>query len=227
MKNPTDETGRGWSSFETALLAELRDVVTERAESPALDMPKPRRRGRAAVIGAAAAAAIAAVAVTVLPASTPAFAVDRQADGDVVVTVNRLDDFDGLEEALAEYGVTAEVGELKLVEIDPEDGPGPGWMMEPEIEVETTEERVSEGTGPLEELCSEAPIEVDERGSGHVVTIPANAVHRDRTLILNLASESTVATVGEGSARTYSYAWADGDRAAPCITVTLEAPAPE
>ncbi len=39
----------------------------------------------------------------------PAFAVERQADGDVVITVMKLSDADGLERALAKEGITAEV----------------------------------------------------------------------------------------------------------------------
>lgn len=100
MTSPTLDT------FESALLTELRAHVTERVA------PGPKRRPVGRRIAAlAAAAAVAGVAATGVVGLGPdaAFAVERSAGGDVVVTVIRLSDADGLERALAQEGVTAEV----------------------------------------------------------------------------------------------------------------------
>ena len=58
---------------------------------------------------AAAAVTVAAVVGGAGLRPDPAFAVARHADGDVVITVMRLSDADGLEQALAHEGITAEV----------------------------------------------------------------------------------------------------------------------
>lgn len=93
-------------NFESALLTELRAHVAEQVASG----PERRPIGRRiAVLSAAAAVAGAAAIGVVGPRPDPAFAVERQADGDVVITVTRLSDADGLERALAHEGITAEV----------------------------------------------------------------------------------------------------------------------
>jgi hypothetical protein len=98
------------TNFEDRLLVELRAVVAERpAATPA---PAKRASSRLVLSGAATAAAAAAGAsVFVLGAgsATPAFAVDRQADGDVSVTINRLSDAPELEAKLRAAGVPAVV----------------------------------------------------------------------------------------------------------------------
>ncbi|GAB3170690.1 hypothetical protein GCM10027059_37500 [Myceligenerans halotolerans] len=90
-------------TYEQSLLTELRRHVAER--SPA---PDRRRAGRrwwiAAPVGAAGAAAAAFFAL----APSAAYAVTEE-HGDLVVLVHRLDDAEGLEQALAEHGITAEV----------------------------------------------------------------------------------------------------------------------
>lgn len=97
-------------SFESALLSELRDVVTERSAS------QPRRRKPLLVAAAAAATVAASVGAVVFglgtggpaPASA-AYSVSAEDDGDIVVKIRRLDDAEGLERALAEHGITAKV----------------------------------------------------------------------------------------------------------------------
>lgn len=64
---------------------------------------------RLAAMTAAAAIAGAVVTGVVGLRPDPAFAVERQADGDIAVTVVKLDDADDLERALADKGITAEV----------------------------------------------------------------------------------------------------------------------
>ena len=95
-----------------AASTELRAHVATR-DPEATPAPQPHRRHRrrwAAGLAAAAAAASAFVVVSPGgPAVSPAYAVDQQADGDVVVTIHRLEDAAGLEAALAEHGIEAEV----------------------------------------------------------------------------------------------------------------------
>lgn len=90
--------------FETALLTELRANVAERGAAPA----KRRRRSVAAVAAAGIAALATGIGIATLGGS-PAFAVQTSADGDIVVRIHELTDADGLEKALADQGVTADV----------------------------------------------------------------------------------------------------------------------
>jgi hypothetical protein len=94
-------------SFESALLAELRAHVVARS----IDQPARRPVGRrlAALAAAAAVAAVAAATGLAGLRPDPAFAVERQGDGDIVVTILHLSDTAGLEHALAKNGVTAQV----------------------------------------------------------------------------------------------------------------------
>ena len=100
-------------SFESALLAELRTHVAERPARQ-LEPRRPRgRRVRRLAVGAVAAGLAASVVGVVglggHGGASPAYAVELDGDGDVVVTVHRLDDAAGLEEALRAKGVDADV----------------------------------------------------------------------------------------------------------------------
>jgi len=110
--------------FEDRLLAELRQVVAER---PAPSRPAARpasspfatgrlRRPRLLLGGGAAAAVTAAVVLASVGSDqvTPAFAIDRQADGDVTVTINRLSDSADLERELRAAGIPAVVNYTPL-----------------------------------------------------------------------------------------------------------------
>lgn len=89
--------------FESELLSELRDHVGARGASA------PGRARRFAPIAAAAAATgLAAVGVLGFRPE-PAFAVERESSGDVVVSIVELSDAEGLERALADHGVSAHV----------------------------------------------------------------------------------------------------------------------
>lgn len=106
--------------FETALLEELRAHVAERPATAPAAPPRRTRRRVAAGLAAAAAAATAYVVVSPGgPAVSPAYAVSEDADGDVVVTVHRLEDEAGLESALRAHGIDASV------DFDPQAGEGP------------------------------------------------------------------------------------------------------
>lgn len=97
-------------SFETALLHQLREVVAERPAPVAAPAVRPQRRWGRRLAAAAAAAALAGGGYLASPLGTsPAFAVTTAANGDVTVTVNRLEGADALEKALADKGIRADV----------------------------------------------------------------------------------------------------------------------
>jgi len=92
-------------NFETALLGELRAHVGASASHRPVRTPIGRRL--AALAAAASLVGAATVGVGLRPDA--AFAVERAADGDVMISVMKLSDSDGLERALAKEGITAEV----------------------------------------------------------------------------------------------------------------------
>lgn len=98
------------NSFETALLNELRRIVTEHAERrPHHPLAsRLRRPGFIAVpVGVAGAAAAAVVGLGALSGATAAYAVTTASSGDVVVTINSLSDASGLQSALRANGIDA------------------------------------------------------------------------------------------------------------------------
>ncbi len=98
------------NSFETALLNELRTIVTEHAERrPRHPLAsRLRRPGFIAVpVGVAGAAAAAVVGLGALSGATAAYAVTTASSGDVVVTINSLSDASGLQSALRADGIDA------------------------------------------------------------------------------------------------------------------------
>ena len=100
-------------SFESALLAELRTHVAEQPARQAEPRGTRGRRVRRFALGAVAAGLAASVVGVVSlgghGGASPAYAVELDGDGDVVVTVHRLDDAAGLEKALRAKGVDADV----------------------------------------------------------------------------------------------------------------------
>ena len=88
-------------AFETRLLTELRREV---------EAPAPRRPRRT-LAAAAAVAATAVVGVVLAPGlgTTPAYSVQEGNAGEVVVEVNRPEDSAGLEQALEEHGIAADI----------------------------------------------------------------------------------------------------------------------
>lgn len=96
-------------SFETALLAELRSVVSARGVEPGRAPSRPPvRRRLLAPLGIAAAAVTAVVVVPGL-GSEPAYAVTVDGSGEVHVRVERFEDAAGLEQALEAQGIAADV----------------------------------------------------------------------------------------------------------------------
>lgn len=94
-------------AFETRLLVELRREVVARAEH---EDPHRRMRRRALAM-AAAVAATAVVGVVLVPGlgTTEAYSVQEGNAGTVEVEINRPEDAAGLEQALAEHGITADI----------------------------------------------------------------------------------------------------------------------
>ncbi|MEU8377685.1 hypothetical protein [Streptosporangium sp. NPDC048865] len=98
-------------NFEERLLMELK---TEMAEMAGRAAREPARRPRGIVtrarLAGAAALAVAAVAVPlVLGGGTAAYAVTKNPDGTLTVTVNELQDPEGLQAELNAQGVKADV----------------------------------------------------------------------------------------------------------------------
>ena len=197
--------------FETALLGELKEhVATQPAREPVRE--RPRRRKRVAV-GIAAAAAAAAAYVVISPggpAVSPAYAVEQQADGDVVVTVHRLEDSDGLERALAEHGIEADVSfnpgaddegvptfNLPDGQVDEapsgergsldqkEDAPGSGARLDqaqPALPGQVPD-LPDCGTGDAE------PATLARQGDDWVLRIPADSPAQDRPIVISTAAD--------------------------------------
>lgn len=108
-----------WSS------ATLQHILASSEPTAARPHPKAPRRVVAGAMAAAAAIAAAVVGSTTLGPSA-AFAVEKDGDGDVVVTIHRLTDSAGLEKALDEHGIKAQVTYLQTeVASDLGDGSGP------------------------------------------------------------------------------------------------------
>lgn len=99
------------SQFEHRLLAELRQVVAERPAPEVVASPRSHRRRPLLFAGTVTGAAAATAALLTLTSGgvAPAFAVDRQANGDVSVTINKLSDGQGLQSQLRAAGINAEV----------------------------------------------------------------------------------------------------------------------
>jgi hypothetical protein len=102
--------------FEERLLAQLKDVVAERASMAAAPASRSRRR---LVISFAAAGALAAVGVLVavlLPAlgAGPAYAVTRDPDGSIRVYIRDYRDPKGLQRRIEAFGVKAAVDYIPL-----------------------------------------------------------------------------------------------------------------
>lgn len=102
----TPQPDRQLDAFETRLLSELRREVSD----PTRFEPAPRRgRRRLAVLAGAAAAAVAGVVLVPGLGAGPAYSVSEGNPGEVHVEINRPEDAAGLERALAEHGIRADV----------------------------------------------------------------------------------------------------------------------
>ena len=189
--------------FETKLLDELRAHVATRPEvaTPPPPSRRPHRRGRwAAGLAAAAAAATAYVVVSPGgPAVSPAYAVTQQADGDVVVTIHRLEDAAGLEAALAEHGIEAEV-DFEPDQFDVADVPN-GDPEEYELELPNDPDLELPPVGACGD--PDSVFDFSQVGSDYVLTIPADSVLLDQS-VLRLTTASEMDGEGYGLTATYT-----------------------
>jgi hypothetical protein len=100
------------TTFEDRLLVELRAIVAARPAPEAIRSQPARRvpRARLTVAAAAVAATVAGVLVAAGGNGTaPAYAVEKQADGNVTVEIRSLRDAAGLEQKLRAAGIAAVV----------------------------------------------------------------------------------------------------------------------
>jgi len=106
-------------SFDVALLAELRGDVLRRQK---VRTRRPRRA--LTVVGLAATTAVA-FGVSTLGSPAAAYELTSSADGDIQITIHRLDDSARLEQDLAAKGITAHVDYRPLDASDPQTVPDP------------------------------------------------------------------------------------------------------
>lgn len=181
-------------SFDRALLTELRRVAAEGAPAPAR---RTRKRWAYAGSGIAAAAVAAFGFSTLGSPAAAAYAVDEQGDGDIVITIHELDDADGLERALAEHGIEAEVdyradgnGPIEA----PDAGEGEGPLLESSAGGQA-EVEVNPGTeidGIPEDLpCGDfdnMPFDTEMRADEYVITIPPDSALHDSDAVLRITT---------------------------------------
>ncbi|PWJ56335.1 hypothetical protein SAMN06264364_101311 [Quadrisphaera granulorum] len=112
------EQDQRMGAYDARMLTALRELVAEQSSAeqssaaPGGAHERARRRWtRNPLLVAAAAAAVVAGGLVVVPTlqAEPAWAVSRDAAGDVDVQVNRFDDAAGLERALEAEGIHADV----------------------------------------------------------------------------------------------------------------------
>lgn len=105
-------------TFEARLLAELRATIVARSQSQPSTQLAPsqptrnlwlRRRITAGCLAAAVAVAVAVAVFLPGVQGSPAFAVHAGSGGTIDVQVNRLEDAAGLQQALEDHGVRADV----------------------------------------------------------------------------------------------------------------------
>jgi hypothetical protein len=185
------------TSFETALLRELRGHVATRA---AAQQAGPVERHRRLAWGTGAAGAATAVAVGVFAlGSTPAYSVEQQSDGDVVVSIRSLDDADGLEKALAAKGVEADVKYLAKAQAPPaKSATGKQRMFTERRSAEGPSTTSSGGRGDEGPSLTRKPAGASDDGHGCSIkvqkaadritfTLPAKAVDSDAVLHITTA----------------------------------------
>jgi hypothetical protein len=179
-------------SFETALLQALHEhaAVAQHAVAEPTPIRRPRRRFArvAAGIAASAAGALALVAVG-LSGPEPAFAVNTAADGDIVVTIHDLSDAAGLEQALRDRGVDADVDyhPSGACAQPPSATGGSGTGDDAEVEGEL----VPDPAPP--NLPKEPPATLNHSGDDWTLRIPAESVLNDTHFTLTTDSSGRLA----------------------------------
>jgi hypothetical protein len=191
------------NTFESSLLTELREHVATRAVTArrAHSSRIKRLRWSAIPVGAAAATAVALV---LIQSPAAAYAVTTADDGNVVVTIDKLSDASGLQQALQADGINAIVNYDADLTLTPPPAPrGDGGTLEGGSSsshgpLETTDNRPGQsahGTaiqGEQQRGCG-APGRVDVRVSSSSVTftIPKSAVGSSSTLHITTGGSQT------------------------------------
>ncbi len=155
--------------FETRLLYALREEVCQREPSPA---HRPGRRRRYALTAAAVAAATTAFLVLPGIGSTPAYSVQEGNAGEIIVEINAPRDAAGLQRALEEHGIAADITYLPELQTC-----GPGRYVEVDRPVSGLTTTI--GTNYASDLTT--TIGTDYVG----VTIPPGAVRDGETFVLS------------------------------------------
>ncbi len=185
-------------TFETALLTELRGYVAQRPADSGPPAPSARRKHhrRRWAYAVLAAASVAGIAVLALPGTgpSPAYAVTEGNDGEVHVRVDRIDDAAGLERALAEHGVAADVTYLPANQVC-----APGRYDEASPQPRGTGMSFAMGTG------------------GYRVDLAPGAIRDGETIVISI-SRLTDLGVGESGGITGSIGIATGPVSA-CVPV--------
>ena len=143
-------------------------------------------RRRLVLAGASVAAVAAAVTVPLALGGSAAYAVSPNSDGSVTVTIQRPEDADGLQRALAANGVNAEVDYVPS-----------GYVCDPA--------RFTPADGP-----STGPVSVQSSAEGMTFTVPRAMGDAGRTLVIVMSGDqhsgsleviSAQGTVGACAAR--------------------------
>jgi hypothetical protein len=95
-------------NFEERLLMELKTEMAERATRKSAREPG-RIVTRTRLVAAVAAAAVAVAVPLVMDEGTAAYAVTKNPDGTLIVTINELQDAEGLQATLNAQGIKADV----------------------------------------------------------------------------------------------------------------------
>jgi len=208
-------TDSEFDSFDRALLTELRQVAAEPAAAPVR-----RTRKRWAYVGTGVAAAAVTVFGLTSLGSPAAYAVDETGDGDIVITIHELDDADGLERALADHGIEADVdyqsdGFGSGIAIEAPDVPE-GEDVEGEVFKGHAEAELEEGAEvdqaipgelPANDPCGgfdNMPFSTDLTRDDYVITIPADSVLRESDATLRITTSGDVADQVAGLQVAYS-----------------------
>ncbi|MDZ5619823.1 hypothetical protein SFC88_03245 [Nocardioides sp. HM23] len=196
-------TDTDFDSFDRALLTELREVAAEGAPTR---VRRTRKRWAFAASGLAAAA-VTTIGVTSL-GSSAAYAVEETGSGAIVITIRELDDADGLEEALADHGIAADVDyQSDGFGSGPEDGQDipdgadvDGHAVEGEADVEKVEEgaevdQAVPGEPPANDPCGgfdNMPFTTELSDDDYVITIPADSVLKESDTVLRITTSGDV-----------------------------------
>jgi hypothetical protein len=177
-------------TFEAELLSDLRSHVATRPRAPRLPRLKVAMAGGVAALGALGA-------VVVMEGGSPAFAVATQSDGDIVVTVSRLDDAAGLQQALRAEGIDAAVTFR---------GADPAYLFDPRA-LPDGQARYS-----MSDCTTAYGPSLQRTGDGFIVTIPRADI--------GTAENLTLVTDGDKvEDATISVAY--GNRSSGCLTSSV------